>query len=114
RRARLPLHLLLEQRGRRRQARARHPEIASVLRRDARARAGPCGRPNTGPLPRPRRRRERQAMRALAFALILAAAPAALAADERVAAPFIWTDLTGKRDMPWLGSGGHARWYKRD
>ena len=34
-------------------------------------------------------------------------------ADE-VALPFVWSDQTGKRDMPWLGKGGRARWYRID
>jgi hypothetical protein len=28
--------------------------------------------------------------------------------------PFAWSDATGARDMPWMGSGGRARWFKRD
>ena len=28
--------------------------------------------------------------------------------------PFIWNDMTGARDMPWLGKGGRARWGAKD
>ena len=28
--------------------------------------------------------------------------------------PYVWNDVTGNRDMPWLGKGGRAHWYKRD
>ena len=35
------------------------------------------------------------------------------AADEKLV-PYVWNDVTGTRDMPWMGSGGRARWYRRD
>jgi hypothetical protein len=35
-------------------------------------------------------------------------------AEDRRAVPFIWTDNTGKRDMQWMGKGGHARLYLID
>jgi hypothetical protein len=53
-------------------------------------------------------------VRIAAIALMLALAPPVLAADERPGLPFVWTDVTGKRDMPLMGSGSRARWYKRD
>jgi hypothetical protein len=28
--------------------------------------------------------------------------------------PFVWNDLTGQRDMPWMGKGGRAHWYVID
>ena len=34
-------------------------------------------------------------------------------ADERLV-PDVWNDVTGTRDMPWMGSGGRAHWYRRD
>jgi len=43
----------------------------------------------------------------------LAVALASLAAQE-VALPFVWSDQTGARDMPWMGKGGRARWYVID
>jgi hypothetical protein len=42
----------------------------------------------------------------LLFAAVSGAASAQL--------PYLWSDQTGDRDMPWLGSGGRARWYVRD
>lgn len=52
------------------------------------------------------------AVRILA-AMLLTAATAALAA-EQVGLPFVWSDQTGKRDMPWMGKGGRAHWYVID
>jgi hypothetical protein len=47
------------------------------------------------------------------FVALLLALPA-LAADERPGLPYVWSDVTGARDMPWMGSGGRARWFRRD
>jgi len=51
-------------------------------------------------------------------AFLLAAFAAALAlpanAAQEVGLPFVWTDQTGQRDMPWMGKGGRARWYVID
>jgi hypothetical protein len=38
----------------------------------------------------------------------------ARAADERPGLPYVWSDVTGARDMPWMGSGKRARWFRRD
>ncbi|HEY2628707.1 MAG TPA: hypothetical protein VGI57_06235, partial [Usitatibacter sp.] len=46
-------------------------------------------------------------------ATLLSAALASFAAQE-VALPFVWSDQTGKRDMPWMGKGGRAHWYVID
>ena len=50
--------------------------------------------------------------------LILAALLAIPCADAQQGGrglfPFVWTDVTGSRDMPWMGAGGRARWFKRD
>jgi hypothetical protein len=51
---------------------------------------------------------------AILLLLVTAFAFSAGAADERALLPFVWNDVTGTRDMPWMGSGGRARWYKRD
>jgi hypothetical protein len=54
-------------------------------------------------------------MRALLFLLaVMLAIPCAQAEGERVLFPFIWSDVTGSRDMPWVGRGGRAHWFKRD
>ena len=54
-------------------------------------------------------------MRAATLLLALALAAPALAADDRRAmVPYVWNDMTGNRDMPWLGSGGRAKWFMRD
>ena len=47
---------------------------------------------------------------------LILAATACLAADDsrRALVPFVWNDVTGSRDMPWLGGGGRARWFVRD
>jgi hypothetical protein len=45
---------------------------------------------------------------ALAMASVIAAA------DTPAILPFIWTDVTGGLDMPWVGKGGRAHWYKKD
>jgi hypothetical protein len=46
-------------------------------------------------------------------ATLLAAATASFGAQD-MALPFIWSDQTGKRDMPWMGKGGRARWFVID
>jgi hypothetical protein len=54
-------------------------------------------------------------MRALLFLAAILAIPCAHAEQgERMLFPFVWTDLTGTRDMPWVGASGRARWLKRD
>jgi hypothetical protein len=54
-------------------------------------------------------------MRAAFVALALGLAGACFAGDEgKYMVPFVWNDVTGSRDMPWMGGGGRARWYKRD
>src|SRR5262249_6833517 len=67
-------------------------------------------------LSRQGRRRERPAMRRapLLFALALALAAPSFARDDRALVPYVWNDMTGGRDMPWMGSGGRAKWYMRD
>ena len=37
-------------------------------------------------------------------------------ADEtrRGLLPFVWSDVTGNRDMPFVGTSGRARWFSRD
>ena len=49
----------------------------------------------------------------LAALLLLATALPATAAQEG-ALPFVWSDQTGEREMPWMGKGGKARWYVID
>ena len=39
---------------------------------------------------------------------------AAMASAASAQLPYLWSDETGDRDMPWMGSGGRAHWYKRD
>jgi hypothetical protein len=53
-------------------------------------------------------------MRAALLALALGIAGTCLADDGKAMIPYVWNDMTGSRDMPWLGAGGRARWYKRD
>jgi hypothetical protein len=54
-------------------------------------------------------------MRTLLLLAAMLAIPCAQAQQgERVLFPFVWTDVTGSRDMPWVGAGGRAHWYKRD
>ena len=53
-------------------------------------------------------------MKAPAFVFVLALAIPVFAAEERALVPYVWNDVTGQRDMPWMGSGGRARWFKRD
>jgi hypothetical protein len=54
-------------------------------------------------------------MRALLFLAAILAIPCAHAEQgERMLFPFVWTDVTGTRDMPWVGASGRARWLKRD
>jgi len=56
-------------------------------------------------------------MRAWAlFAVALALALPCLAADgdRPKLVPYVWNDVTGARDMPWMGRGGRARWFMRD
>jgi len=50
-------------------------------------------------------------MKAAALALALLCAPSAWA---QALTPYIWNDVTGDRDMPWLGRGGRAHYFKRD
>ena len=50
---------------------------------------------------------------AVPFLIAVTLAMPCFAADERLV-PYVWNDVTGSRDMPWLGSGGRARWYRRD
>jgi hypothetical protein len=45
---------------------------------------------------------------------VLAMQPMIAAADTPAILPFIWTDVTGGLDMPWVGKGGRAHWYKKD
>lgn len=52
-------------------------------------------------------------MRTLLVAIVVALVLPANAAQE-VALPFVWSDQTGKRDMPWMGKGGRAHWYVID
>jgi hypothetical protein len=53
--------------------------------------------------------------RAALLAVALAITAPSLAADDRGGMlPYVWNDMTGNRDMPWMGSGGRARWYMRD
>jgi hypothetical protein len=42
------------------------------------------------------------------------AAPHAARADDNKLIPYVWNDTTGARDMPWLGKGGRAGWYRID
>jgi len=49
----------------------------------------------------------------LVMALALAA-PSYAADDRRGLIPYVWNDVTGDRDMPWMGKGGRARWFLRD
>jgi hypothetical protein len=49
--------------------------------------------------------------KAAVLALALLCAPLAYAESLT---PYVWNDVTGKRDMPWLGGGGRAHYYKRD
>jgi hypothetical protein len=53
---------------------------------------------------------------AFLFALGFALAAPCFAADggRPALVPYVWNDVTGSRDMPWLGRGGRARWYMRD
>ena len=54
-------------------------------------------------------------MRALLILAMLLAIPAAHPQQGgRGLFPYVWTDVTGSRDMPWMGTGGRARWFKRD
>jgi len=48
--------------------------------------------------------------------LVLALATPCRAADggPPKLLPYVWNDVTGSRDMPWLGRSGRARWYMRD
>jgi hypothetical protein len=46
-------------------------------------------------------------------ALVLALLCAPVAWAESLT-PYIWNDVTGDRDMPWLGRGGRAHYFKRD
>src|SRR5205814_1410804 len=101
----LPLHLLLERRSQRRRARARIPEGSANLRRSARAGPGPRAGSIAHPLSRHRWHRERSAMKACAlFAIALALALPAFAADGSRPSliPYVWNDVTGARDMPWI------------
>jgi hypothetical protein len=50
-------------------------------------------------------------MRAVALVLAMLLAP--LAAAESLV-PYVWNDVTAGRDMPWLGKGGRAHYFKRD
>ena len=50
-------------------------------------------------------------MKAAAIALALLCAPSAWA---QALTPYIWNDVTGSLDMPWLGRGGRAHYFKRD
>ena len=50
-------------------------------------------------------------MKAAVLALALLCAPLAWAESLT---PYIWHDVTGDRDMPWLGRGGRAHYFKRD
>jgi len=51
---------------------------------------------------------------ALAVAALIAGVGLAGAEERRALIPFVWNDVTGERDMPWMGSGGRARWFLRD
>jgi len=51
---------------------------------------------------------------AIAMALFMALGTLAGAEERRSLIPFVWNDVTGARDMPWLGAGGRAKWFVRD
>jgi hypothetical protein len=54
-------------------------------------------------------------MRVLILIALLVAVPYADAQQGgRGLFPFVWTDVTGSRDMPFVGTSGRARWFKRD
>ena len=53
-------------------------------------------------------------IRRAALVLIFSLASGASLADEKALVPYGWNDVTGTRDMPWMGSGGRARLFKRD
>jgi hypothetical protein len=48
---------------------------------------------------------------ALATSLLAAALASRAQGVQEVGLPFVWSDQTGKRDMPWVGKGGRARWF---
>jgi hypothetical protein len=53
-------------------------------------------------------------IRRAALVLLFSFASWASLADEKALVPYVWNDVTGTRDMPWMGSGGRARLFKRD
>lgn len=53
-------------------------------------------------------------MKIVAILLAAIAFAAPCRAEDKALVPYVWNDVTGTRDMPWMGSGGRARWYKRD
>jgi hypothetical protein len=52
-------------------------------------------------------------MRTILFAVSMMLATLAAAA-EQTGLPFVWSDQTGTREMPWMGKGGRAHWYVID